>query len=200
MKLSGGTACDCFAMKNLTRVARAALLSALIPIAPLLADTPSGQIEFGTFEPSKTHGEFVEVNLKGPLLAMAAKFAGKEDPEVAKLVGSLKCIRVNVVGLGDDNRSDVRKRLGEIRAQLDAGGWEKLVNVQDKGDIVTVHVKTRGSESVEGIVVLVEDHGKEAVLVNVVGDVRPEQLEKLASRLGIEPLRQAAESISKGKK
>ena len=187
-------------MKNFTRIARATLLSALIPIAPMLADTPSGQIEFGTFEPSKTRGEFVEVNLKGPLLAMAAKFAGKQDAEIAKLVESLKSVRVNVVGLGDDNRADVRKRLAELRVQLDAGGWEKLVNVQDKGDNVTIHVKTRGTESVEGIVILVEDHGKEAVLVNVVGDVKPEQLEKLGARLGIEPLRQAAESISKEKK
>ncbi len=189
-------------MKNLTSIARAALLSALIPISPLLADTPSGQVEFGTFEPSKSRGgaEFVEINLKGPLLEMATKFAGKQDPELTKLVESLKCVRVNVVGLGDDNRSDVRKRLGEIRAQLDSGGWDKIVNVQDKGDNVTVHVKTRGKEAVEGIVVLVEDHGKEAVLVNVVGDVKPEQLEKLATRLGIEPLRQAAESISKEKK
>jgi hypothetical protein len=187
-------------MKIISRLAHGALCASFLSLAVVRADTPAGQIDFGTFEPSKSRGEFVEVNLKGPLLAMAAKFAGKEDPEVAKLVESLKSVRVNVVGIGDDNRAEVSKRLVELRGKLDAGGWDKVVNVQDKGSRVTVHLKTRGTESVEGIVVLVDDGGKEAVLVNVVGDVKPEQLEKLGARLGLEPLRQAGEAIGKEKK
>ena len=175
-------------------------IASVLCLARLHAESLPGQIDFGSFSPSKSGGEFVEIQLKGPLLSLAARVAGKEDPEVGRLFESLKSVHVNVVGLGEDNRSQVSERLTEIRGQLTKEGWERIVNVQEKGSQVSVHVKMRGSESVEGIVVMIEERGKQAVFINVVGDVKPEQLEKLGARLNLEPLKHAGQALNKEKK
>lgn len=187
-------------MKRIARTAMGPVLAGLVLLNPLHAETPAGQVDFGPLEPSKSRREFVEVNLQGPLLAMAAKVAGKDDPEIAQLLEGLKSVRVSVVGLGDDNRAGIQRRLGELRGQLDAAGWSAPVNVTDKDARVTVHVKARGGEALEGVVVLVEDKGRQAVMVNVVGDVKPAQLEKLGAKLDLAPLRHAGEAVSKAKK
>ncbi len=184
-------------MNALASITRTVALASILSLSTLGADTVPGQVDFGSFARSSSGGEFVDVQLKGPLLSLAAKLAGKDDPDVAQLVGSLTSVHVNVVSLGDDNRGDVRKRLTDLRGQLDTGGWEHVVNVDDKDSHVNVYLKMRGTESVEGVVVMVEDGGKEAVLVNVVGDVKPEQLEKLGDKLNIKPLKHAGKAIKK---
>jgi len=55
--------------------------------------------------------------------------------------------------------------------------------------------KMHGSESVEGLVVTVLQGNKEAVLVNVVGDIRPEKLAMIGERFGIEPLKQVGKQL-----
>jgi len=62
---------------------------------------------------------------------------------------------------------------------------------------VNVFLKTREQEAVEGIVVTILQGGKEAVLINVVGDIRPEQIATLGERFNLEPLKQAGRAIGK---
>jgi hypothetical protein len=47
----------------------------------------------------------------------------------------------------------------------------------------------RGEEAIEGLVVTVISDQKEVVLVNIVGDIKPEQIATLADRFDIEPLK-----------
>ena len=150
---------------------------------------PPGYVDFGKFAPSTSAEQFVEVNLKGNLLKLAAQFTRKDEPDVAALIASLDQVRVNVVGLGEDNRAEVGKRLGTIRAELVAKGWERIVNVQEKSQDVGIFLKAGQGDVVEGLVVTVVDGDKEAVLINIVGNVKLEQVGKLGERLNIEPLK-----------
>jgi hypothetical protein len=88
-------------------------------------------------------------------------------------------------------------RVKQIRADLDAKGWDRVVSVQQKKDDVAVFLKTRGEEAIEGLVVTVLDGDKEAVLVNIVGDIKPEQVALLGEKLKLDPLKKFA---AKGKK
>ena len=47
----------------------------------------------------------------------------------------------------------------------------------------------RGEETIEGLVVTVISGGREVVLVNIVGDIKPEQIATLAERFNIDPLK-----------
>jgi hypothetical protein len=168
---------------------------ALLTLSLLRADTLPGQLDFTSFTPAETGGELVEVKLQGALLQLAANLASKDEPDLAAVLNSLKLVRVNVVKIGESNRGSVEARLTDLRGKLDNTGWDQLVNVQEKQQRVGVYVKLRAQESIEGVVVMVETPGKEAVFINVVGDVKPEQLQKLGEKLDIEPLRKVGAAL-----
>ncbi len=62
---------------------------------------------------------------------------------------------------------------------------------------VGVYLKTHGKETVQGVVVLVTEGKKEAVFINIVGDIKPEQLAQLGDRLHIDPLKKIGHATEK---
>jgi hypothetical protein len=175
-------------------------LAAVLPLAFALsvaaADLPPGQIDFGEFTPP-SGGEFVEVNIPGSLIALGAKFVEKEEPDVAKLINGIKQVRVNVIGLNDDNREDLQKRAQKVRNDLAKKGWERIVMAQKEQQDVGVYLKMDNKSAVQGLAVVVLEGNKQAVFVNIVGDIRPEQLSMLGERLHIDPLKNLNPESSK---
>jgi len=104
---------------------------------------------------------------------------------------------VNVIGLNDDNRADIEKRTQRIRKELDSKGWERVVIAQQDDQDVAVYLKTRDKDTVQGIVVLVTEGKQQAVFVNIVGDIKPEQLALLGDRLHIDPLKKVGDKKDK---
>jgi hypothetical protein len=159
--------------------------------------TGGGVVDFGKFSPPASGGQFVEVNIRENLIAMAARLTEGQEPEIGKLLRGLKAVRVNVIGLDDANRQEIGQRIQAIRTQLAGAGWERVVTAQEKNEDVSVFIKLRGSEAIEGVAVTVLQGDREAVLVNVVGDIRPEQLATLGERFGIEPLKEIGITVKK---
>ena len=56
---------------------------------------------------------------------------------------------------------------------------------------------TRGADAVEGLVVTVIEGNREAVLINIVGDIKPDKIAVIGERLDIEPLKKAGEALKK---
>jgi hypothetical protein len=166
-------------------------------VAAVAADNPPGYVDFGRFSAPASGGEFVEVNVKANLIAMVARLAEKQEPEAAELLRGLQMVRVNVLGLDDENRADVQKRVAKIRSDLDGHGWERVVTSQKKDEDVAIFLKMRGSEAVEGLVVTVVEGNRQAVLVNIVGDIKPEKIAVVGERLNIEPLKKIGQAIDK---
>ncbi len=162
-------------------------LLAASTIASVTAANQAGYVDFGKLTPPPG-GEFVEVNVNSNLIAMVTSLA-KDEPEVFDVLKGLKSIRVNVLGVNQGNREELQKRIQSVRSQLDDGKWERVVTVVNAKDDVCIYMKTRGPEAVEGLVVTVLEGKGHAVFVNVVGDIRPEQLTMLGERFNIEPLK-----------
>jgi hypothetical protein len=174
-----------------------AVLSALTSLAVQAAEPSPGYVDFGKFPPSSAGGEFVEVHIKNNLISMVARLAEKSEPEVAELLRGLQLVRVNVIGLDDSNRADMEKRVKNIRSELDSHGWERVVTAQKKDEDVGVYLKTRGQEAVEGLVVTVIEGNHEAVLINIVGDIKPEKIAVIGEKFNIEPLKKIGAAIEK---
>lgn len=174
-------------MKNIIRVTAVIAVISLIS-SIRAANLEPGAIDLGKLSPT-AGAEFVEVNINSNLIAMVTNFAKKAEPEVAEILKGLKSIRVNVLGLNDENRDDIQSRIASVRTQLDKNGWDRIVTVMDGADDVGVYMKTKGSEVVEGVVVMVLSGKKEAVFVNIIGDIRPEKLATVGERFNIEPLK-----------
>jgi len=155
-----------------------------------------GQVDFGPFSPSGDGAEFVEIQIKSNLLSLAAQLVEKQEPAAAQLVRSVELVHVNVIGLTDANRAEVVKRVRQIRQDLDAQGWERNVVVQEKGgEDVGIYTKTRGDEALAGIVITVIEPKGEAVLINIVGNIRPEQVAVLGDKLDLKPLKEIGAAL-----
>lgn len=187
-------------MKTLRTLVAAAGLSAVLSVASFAADPEPGFVDIGQLMPS-AKGEFVEVNLSPGMLKFAAKIIAREEPEAAELIANLKRIRVNVVSLDDSNRKDTVAQIESIRKKLEGQGWTQMVTVREKdgGDNVDVHVKQRGDDVIEGLVVTVIDGKGEAVFVNIVGNINADQIAKVADNLDIEPLKHLRVKVKKEK-
>jgi hypothetical protein len=169
----------------------------MVLIASLLAQEKSaGFVDFGKL-PAASGGEFVEVNLGRAVFAISAKLFEKSEPDAAALLKGLHMLQVNVVGLADDNREKIQEHVRKLRADLTGKAWERIVSVKDGKDDVAIFLKTRGEEAVEGLVITVLDGDKEAVLVNIVGNIKPEQVATLGEKMNIDPLKKFAGAVKK---
>ncbi len=170
----------------------------VIPVTNVYGrDLPPGQIDFGDFVPPEAGGEFVEVNVGTSLISLAARLVEKEDAETARLLDGLKLVRVNVVGLDEHNRADIQNRAQRIRKDLDSKGWERIVMARQQAQNVSVYLKSDPKEGVQGLALIVLDGKDQAVFVNVVGNIKPEQLSRLGEKLHLDPLKQIDRSMNK---
>jgi hypothetical protein len=156
-----------------------------------------GYVDFGKLSAPASGGEFVEVQISSNLTGMAARLVEKDEPQIADVIRGIKLIRVNVIGLTDENRAEMQQRVGKIREQLDTQKWERIVTAQQKDEDVGVYLKMRGEEAVEGLVVTVLSGNKEAVLVNIVGNIQPDKIALIGERFNIEPLKELGEKLPK---
>jgi hypothetical protein len=157
-------------------------------VLPLHAAPDAGAVDFGPFKPADGQ-QFVEVNVSSDIIAMVTNLTKNGEPEIADALKGLKRIHVNVIGVDESNRDDIEKSVSAIRNQLDGKGWEKVVTAIQKDQDVGVYMKMRGAEAVEGLVVTVLQDKKQAVFVNIVGDIRPEKLAMIGERFNVEPLK-----------
>ena len=162
------------------------------------AGSGTGEVDFGQLARPGKGGDYVEINVTHNLAALAAQLVEKQQPEAAKLLRNVEHVYVNVVGVTDQNRAELEKRIHEIRNRIQKQGWESVVTVQKQsGEDVGIYVKTRGDEAVEGIVITALDKRKGAVFVNVVGDIRRTNIAALGEALNIDPLKKLGEKIKK---
>jgi hypothetical protein len=178
----------------LTAIAAGMLLAAAASSG--VAGEP-GLVEFGKFARSTTGGTFVEVNISKSLISLVSKMVPENEPEVGKLLNGLHQIRVNVVGLDDSNRADVEKRSLEIRKNLDSNGWDRIVAAQKDSQDVGVYLKMLGDDTIAGLAIVALDGKQQAVFINIVGNIKPEQIGTVGERFNIDPLKKFGQSAQK---
>ena len=176
-----------------------AILCAVAPLSAFADPLLPGQVDFGSFSPPKGGGEFVEVNVPTALINLASQIVAKDEPDVAKVLDGLKMVKVNVIGLDDENRPDLEKRAQKIRQDLSSGGWERVVTVQEKDQDVSVYLKMDEKGAVQGLTAVVIDGKDQAVFANVVGSIKPEQLAMLGDKFHIDPLKELGMKAEKHK-
>jgi hypothetical protein len=111
----------------------------------------------------------------GPsLLRFAAKHT-EDDPETQALLSNLEGVRIRIYEI-DGNADRVAGRVDAMGTRLQQQGWEPVAVLREADETVHMLMKPIGDsdgQRIAGLTVLVADQ-EEAVIVNVMGDLKPE--------------------------
>jgi len=114
------------------------------------------------------------INLSiGPTLLHFAAAYIDDDPEIRDLMRSLDGVRVRVYEI-DGDAGRVAARIHDMSQHLQADGWESVLLVREENE--ETHMLLRSTDGhISGMTVLTSDGESEAVIVNLMGEIRPEQ-------------------------
>ncbi len=130
----------------------------------------------------------VEVNLKSPMLGLVSKFVGDDDPELREMLASLKLVRVRVYDLTPGIEKEFLAAGTETTARLDKSGWERIVRVREDNERVDIYFKPSSkAEWIEGVLIIAVD--TEAAFVNIVGQIRPEDVGRIGEHFEINEIK-----------
>ena len=146
-----------------------------------LKDLP-GYVDFG--ELTQVFGDpAVQISVGESLLGLVSSLSASEDPEAAELFKRLNGVRVNVFETENmaDGAIDLVK---DVSSKLSTLGWEPVVKVNSQEEQVRIFMMIRDGK-VQGITVMAVEEN-EAVFVNVIGNINPEELGKVMDKFDID--------------
>jgi len=148
-----------------------------------------GYVDFDAMKLFEGQEAKVEVYLKDPMLELVSKFVKSEDPELFEVLAKLKLVRVQIFEVDHVQAQKVSEVTTATAKQLDGKGWERIVRVREDDEHVDVYLKpSKEYEWLDGLVVMVVDGGDEAIFVNIVGQIHPDDISKLAEHFDIDEL------------
>ena len=135
----------------------------------------------------------VQIDLDPQLMNMFGNAAKGAQGEMASALAGITNVRVRVYeGITDGGEAELLKFVEDTSRTLERSGWKSVVRVTEDGERVRIFVKLAAGGAndgtFEGLTVMVVDTGgsDEAVFINVAGEIRPEQLGRVASQIGMD--------------
>lgn len=174
-------------IKHLSKIALLAIF-VLLPLSANAQNEPS-RLRFEKLNGLETKArDVVEVNIEGKMLDLARRVMTKskdaDAQKVSQAIKDLKGIYVRVYNFENENEYNIGD-IDEIRAQLNAPGWEKLANVRSKKNNQKVDVYTMFTGDVMSGLAVVVSESKSIALVNVIGPIDIDLLMELSGKMSI---------------
>lgn len=162
---------------------KSALIFILISSCAMAQDR-TARLQFDWDKFAAKASEKVDINLEGPMLEMASKFLGNsgDEAKAKQIIQGLTAVYVKSFEFdkeGEYSESDLKA----LRSQLRSPEWSSVVDVREKAESVTVHMKSDGKKT-QGIVVVAAEP-KELTVVQIIGSIDPATLGALSGQLGI---------------
>ena len=120
----------------------------------------------------------------GPTLLHFAAAHIDDEPEVADLLRGLDGVRIRVYEI-DGDAGRVAARMNRMGRHLEADGWEAVALIREKGEETRLLVKITENQ-VRGMTFLSTDGKSEAVVINLMGDIRPDRFSDVMVALDVD--------------
>lgn len=132
-----------------------------------------GYIDFAKFGLGAGEEPTVEINLRGPMLKLAAAASDDDDPELGSMLSGLEGIYVRTYQLDDRSPSGFDKAIASISQHLQASGWETIVKVREPDERAHIAIKMDGDKIVGMTVVALDEKDRDegVVFINIVGTI-----------------------------
>ena len=156
----------------------AAVLALLACVTLLISacgiTAPSSNDGYADLESLGMHdtNRVISLSIGPTLLHFAARYMD-DEPEIRDLLRSLDGVRIRIYEI-DGDASRVAQRIFKMSEHLQKDGWAPVLLVREQNE--EVHMLLRMvNHHISGMTVLVSDGESEAVIINLMGEVRPEQ-------------------------
>ena len=120
----------------------------------------------------------------GPALLRFAANHVEDDPETRELLRGLDGVRIRVYEI-DGDASRVASRMSVMSDKLQSHGWEQVMLVRSEDEQAHMLVKITDGR-ICGMTVLVSDGEAEAVVINLMGEIRPQQFGSVMVALDVD--------------
>lgn len=172
-----------------------AMVLVLLLAAPALAGPDdeykkmAGYVDFEELGLVNEYEPSIEVFLKGPLLKLAREAVKYDEPDLAGALDNIKLIRVNVFDLDEIDGFDTEslsQSTKKMAANLEKKGWEIAIRVRERHERVYVYLLPGKDETIDGLVVMAIEDDDQAIFVNMVGTIDPEQIGRIGHSIHID--------------
>jgi len=146
-----------------------------------------GYVDFANLE--EVYGEpKVMVNLNKTMLGFISKM-NMSDPEAAELISKLKAVRVQIYNMAGNDKPAL-DLIAKVSEDIKIKNWLPIVSVNQADEKVRVFTKIT-DDIMDGLVVMVINNSeardeREAVFINIVGEIDPAQINKVTESLNID--------------
>ena len=134
--------------------------------------------------------ESVNISLDTSLLGLAAGFLDSSKPDDAatkELIAGLKGIYVRSYSF-DADFAYPSAQVEQMRKQLGAPGWQRLVQVNNSRDRTHVDIYVSVDRGVANGLAIIASEPREFTIVNIVGSIDLAKLHRLEGKFGIPKL------------
>jgi len=130
----------------------------------------------------------VMINLNKTMLGFISKI-NMSDPEASELISKLKAVRVQIYNM-TDNDQPALDLIAKVSEDIKTKSWLPIVSVNDNEEKVRIFTKIT-DDVMDGLMVMVinsseEREEREAVFINIVGEIDPAQINKVTESLNID--------------
>ena len=125
----------------------------------------------------------MNISIGPTLLHFTAGFLD-DDPEIRELLRGLDGVRVRIYEI-DGAASRVAQRISAMSVNLQGDGWAPVMLVREEDEEVHMLMRVVDGQ-ICGMTVLVSDGDSEAVIVNLMGEIRPQQFSDVMVALEVD--------------
>jgi hypothetical protein len=132
----------------------------------------------------------VEVNVEAALMRMVEAASRQEDPELADLLARLDGVFVLGYELKETTMDQFDQLATDMGNNLADDGWTVVMRTRDIVENTHFYVRLEGDGVTGMVVISVEAGSDQAVFVNIVGDIDPEQIGRIGQKFQIQGMRE----------